>query len=355
VRTYSSHLGRRVPAVAAFTVLAAVGSATASPRPDELHNRIAGVKRHESALQSSIQSDTARVRRLRGPIDDLRVRLDALQTSFAIERRELDTLQGQLRDARARLALLEARLARGRVVLAEQLVADYESSRPDLTTVILESHGFADLLERVELLRRIEHANVRATVEVKAARVGVTRQAARLADLEARQQRITSAVLIQRQEIARLRYALISRRLTYAHDRAQKNARLDTLQSHRRRLERDLAEIQGPSTLDGLVQNGAYGFFQYPGTNYTVGSEPELAARLNNLAKALHLHLIGISGYRTPQHSVEVGGFANDPHTQGEASDTLGVEGVPEATLEQFGLTRPFGGAAEANHIQLLR
>jgi hypothetical protein len=26
---------------------------------------------------------------------------------------------------------------------------------------------------------------------------------------------------------------------------------------------------------------------------------------------------------------------------------------VPEATLNQFGLTRPFPGAAEADHIQL--
>jgi hypothetical protein len=48
-----------------------------------------------------------------------------------------------------------------------------------------------------------------------------------------------------------------------------------------------------------------------------------------------------------------VGGFANDPHTRGEASDTPGVEGVPEATLNQFGLTRPFPGPAEADHIQL--
>jgi uncharacterized protein YcbK (DUF882 family) len=77
-----------------------------------------------------------------------------------------------------------------------------------------------------------------------------------------------------------------------------------------------------------------------------------LAARLDALGRALHLHLIGISGYRSPQHSVEVGGFANDPHTQGMASDTPGVEGVPEATLLRFCLTRPFLGAHEADHIQ---
>lgn len=97
----------------------------------------------------------------------------------------------------------------------------------------------------------------------------------------------------------------------------------------------------------------AYGFFPAPGTNYTVGDEPELARRLNTMAKSLHLHLIGISGYRSPAHSVAVGGFTDDPHTKGEASDTPGVEGVPESTLNQFGLTRPFPGAAEADHIQL--
>src|SRR5207237_9999209 len=98
---------------------------------------------------------------------------------------------------------------------------------------------------------------------------------------------------------------------------------------------------------------GPWGFFQAPGTNYSVGSEPEIASRLDRLGKALHIHLVGISGYRSPQHSVEVGGFANDPHTRGEASDTPGVEGVSEATLNRFGLTRPFAGASEADHIQL--
>jgi hypothetical protein len=101
-----------------------------------------------------------------------------------------------------------------------------------------------------------------------------------------------------------------------------------------------------------VAHGGEWGFFQAAGTNYSVNETPIIAARLDALGRALHLHLIGISGYRSPQHSVEVGGFANDPHTQGIASDTPGVEGVPEATLLQFCLTRPFPGAHEADHIQ---
>lgn len=96
------------------------------------------------------------------------------------------------------------------------------------------------------------------------------------------------------------------------------------------------------------------GFVQAPGTNYSVGEEPQIAAALDRMGRALGIVLTGISGYRTPAHSVEVGGFADDPHTRGDASDTLGTQSIPEATLERFGLTRPFGGAAEADHMQLL-
>jgi hypothetical protein len=103
-----------------------------------------------------------------------------------------------------------------------------------------------------------------------------------------------------------------------------------------------------------VAHGGAYGFFPARGTNYTVNQEPIIAARLDALGKALLLHLIGISGYRTPQQSVAVGGYVNDPHTRGEASDTPGVEGVPEATLNSFCLTRPFPGPREADHIQEL-
>lgn len=108
-------------------------------------------------------------------------------------------------------------------------------------------------------------------------------------------------------------------------------------------------------------EHGGYGFTPdlsaadiAAGGNYTDNQEPLIAQRLDALGKSLHIDLMGISGYRTPAYSVSVGGFADDPHTKGEASDTQGAQTIPEATLEKFGLTRPFPGAAEADHIQLL-
>lgn len=102
-----------------------------------------------------------------------------------------------------------------------------------------------------------------------------------------------------------------------------------------------------------MARTNSIGFFPAAGTDYTQGQEPLIASRLNRLAHALKIRLTGISGFRTPAHSVAVGGSANDPHTTGSASDTGGAERIPESVLERFGLTRPFPGAREANHIQL--
>lgn len=101
------------------------------------------------------------------------------------------------------------------------------------------------------------------------------------------------------------------------------------------------------------LHKGNVGFFAAAGTDYTKGEEPIIARYLGKLGESLHLHLTGISGYRSPSHSVAVGGFRNDPHTRGEASDTPGTEKISEKMLEKFGLTRPFAGAKEADHIQL--
>ena len=100
-----------------------------------------------------------------------------------------------------------------------------------------------------------------------------------------------------------------------------------------------------------------------PGKNMTYGQEPQILTDLRSLANELRKTVYVISGYRTPQHSVAVGGFANDPHTRGEAAD-IGIGGpsldsmfgIKEAQLRAVGLYRPFypASAHEVNHVQLL-
>jgi hypothetical protein len=226
------------------------------------------------------------------------------------------------------------------------------------------------LLNQLGNLKAIEHQNATVIRQVDLARAAVTMQATRLAAIDVRRWRATAAVLVERDQVANLRLSIVGRELVYEHARDRKTTELTAL---RRTLSHEAAVLAqraaaaqanasggvapspgGCASTPFVAHGGEYGLFLAPGTNYTVNEEPVIAARLDLLGKALALHLIGISGYRTPQHSVEVGGFADDPHTRGEASDTPGIEGVPEATLEEYCLTRPFPGPREADHIQEL-
>jgi peptidoglycan hydrolase CwlO-like protein len=361
--TVAAAVSVRARSFVVFLALLTLGVLVAAPVGADLQSSINASRARDRALQAEIRADSRTIDGFQGRIDDVRARLAGIQHSLDLEAAQLAQLRTQLRDARARIVVLRLRLARDREILARQLVGQYESDRPDLISVVLDAHGFADLLERIDQLKRISDQNTTATTRVRAEGIAVRALSQRLTGMVATQQRVTSAQMIQRDQVAQLKFALVARQTVFVRSRSHRNAQLASLRSRRKALEKRLASYQvrvaaayglgSSATAPFSPGGGPYGFFPAPGTNYSVGVEPILAARLDRLGKALHLHLIGLSGYRTPAHSVEVGGFANDPHTRGQASDTPGVEGVPEATLRRFGLTRPFGGAAEADHIQL--
>ena len=115
-----------------------------------------------------------------------------------------------------------------------------------------------------------------------------------------------------------------------------------------------------------VVEASGPGFVADPGTSQTEGQLPDPDRPTECARQALGVTIYGISGYRTPAHSVAVGGFADDPHTKGEAED-IGVNSllrssaaqITEAQLAQYGLYRPFDpsdnpGNTEVNHIQLI-
>jgi hypothetical protein len=121
-----------------------------------------------------------------------------------------------------------------------------------------------------------------------------------------------------------------------------------------------------PADATPFGNHHGWGFVADPGTVQDVGQLPIITRDLNALGIALHVTIDGISGYRTPAHSVAVGGYADDPHTKGEAED-IGVNSllrssaaqISEADLAKFGLYRPFDPTddpnnTEVNHVQLI-
>jgi hypothetical protein len=358
-------------AIASVCLLSAAASMV-SPGSSaaDLVGRYQAGQQRASQLRSRIGGETHRIQWFEGSISSLQARLNVIQSSVAVQEQLLNSVSEQLSQARVRLGLLRADYARDRQTLASELRSEYETPAPTIVNVVVDSGGFNDLVNGLRNLTAIEHTNVIATKAVVSTRDAVRSESIRLAKVQARRRRATAAVVVERDDVAQLRVSIVDRELSVEWARSADTGRLTalhrTLAHEANVLDAQAARARSFSSAASggvappggcvntpfVAHGGSYGFFQSPGTNYSVNEEPVLAGRLDALGKALQLHLIGVSGYRTPQHSVEVGGFADDPHTRGIASDTPGVEGVPESTLEQFCLTRPFGGAREADHIQ---
>ncbi|MEA2183648.1 MAG: hypothetical protein QOF69_2833, partial [Solirubrobacteraceae bacterium] len=119
-------------------------------RIDRAREKIGRKKGTERVLTSEISGYSRRIDRLQGKISKLDNRQQVIQSDLDAKRAELERLRTDLRTERARLVRLRKRVTVTRAMLRVRLVEIYKAEPPDLVTVILNSDGFADLLERSE-------------------------------------------------------------------------------------------------------------------------------------------------------------------------------------------------------------
>jgi murein DD-endopeptidase MepM/ murein hydrolase activator NlpD len=224
--------------------LASSGQSTLQQRIDATRARIGKKKGTEHVLSSDIAAWSHRIRVLQGRIGNLQQREAALQSDLDRKRTELVSIQGRLRDERARLARLRAKLVVGQRALAQRLVEMYKADKPDVLTVILNSHGFADLLERGDFIQRIADQDRRIVTAVRDAKRDAKATADRLDALERRQQRVTALVLVRRNEVAQVKGQLIGTRVGFEHTRAGKAAALNKVQADRSSLQAHLDDLE---------------------------------------------------------------------------------------------------------------
>jgi peptidoglycan hydrolase CwlO-like protein len=209
----------------------------------QLQQRIGAGQSKISALSGAVNAASGHLAQLDSSIAALESRIARIQADLDAKRAELIKLQIELTAARNRLAQLQAFEAHGEAVLAEQLVTSYESSRPDLVTVVLESSGFQDLLERLSFATRIQKQDVRIVRQVRTARREVAAQAVRLGSLEVRQQALTTQVLAERNSLASSQAVLLRQRIAVARARGVKAGQLANVQAQVGGLQHQLSQI----------------------------------------------------------------------------------------------------------------
>jgi peptidoglycan hydrolase CwlO-like protein len=233
---------RRLPR--ALAVILPVGAALAlstGSSSGDLRSQIDANKSAAAALRTEIARDSARISATTGGLNEARARLAALQHDLDAREDQLRSVQTALVAARDRLVYLENRMHQATQALAANLVAEYEGSRPDLVSVILDAHGFSDLLEQVSFMQRVGKQDAQIVSNTRTARAEVSREANRLVTLEQRDRVLTGQILAQRNHVAALQAALQAQQLSALGARSRASSKLSDVNGRLHTLEAKLA------------------------------------------------------------------------------------------------------------------
>jgi peptidoglycan hydrolase CwlO-like protein len=272
---------RRLPGPRGLVTLAAllaVGLAaawTATPRDARgasegaLRNSIHQGKQREQAL-SSAATHLARLERAGArEVAIVEGRLAAAQSDLNAAQARLTATQVRLAAERRRLKRLRSRLAQSRALLQELLRQRYMSAKPDIVSVVLDAKGFADLLERMDFLKRVEHSDTQIVATVRSARRDAGHETVVLAKLQRTRQAEATAVQRERDALAGMEAAAQQRRGALAEAHAARLEALRATRSDRRRAQRTLSRLlaqraKAARAMTGGGRSGAGGPWSIP-------------------------------------------------------------------------------------------
>jgi peptidoglycan hydrolase CwlO-like protein len=245
----------RTLAASAVVLCALLGSDLVTPGVSDLQGQISANQSAASSLKSAIAAETAQIQATSSGLQAAQARLSALQSEVTARVAQLKAVQDQLLAARNHLVELENRMQLASRTLAANLVAKYEGSQPDFVTVILEAHGFSDLIERMNFLQRVGHQDAQILAATRYARQAVARPAQTLEALELRDRQLTNQILARRNQVAALQAALLNRQIAELSARSSKTAKLSDLSAQLKSLEAKAAAQAKTVTVSGIALN----------------------------------------------------------------------------------------------------
>jgi septal ring factor EnvC (AmiA/AmiB activator) len=249
-------------AVLAAGVLTALGVAFAAADPS-LQDKIDSAKSDAGQLSDKVDSQTARIALLTEQAH--RAGAQAMVVAAQVETAEArsEELAKQLDQAQRKLDQLRAEYAEAVKQLDQRLIAIYETTTPDSTTVLLESKGFDDLSTRSDYLQALHDADRRVAEKVASLRDQVAENVHQVADLK-------QSADAQAQQLSEERASLVSAQqaandgaTAVAAARAGTQASLSDAQGQVAQLEQQLAEQQASSSGAPAYLGGPYAIPTY--------------------------------------------------------------------------------------------
>jgi murein DD-endopeptidase MepM/ murein hydrolase activator NlpD len=229
----------------------AAAAKSPSEKLEAVEARIGDAQEHEGVLTSEIAAMGEQISALEGEVADLRTREAAAETELAAKQAKLDRAVAELERAVDRLEKLRSHLKRALISLRERLVAIYMQGSPDVTSLVLGSADYGDLVataryldairsndealaERVRTLRNraqyLVEVRIDAKATIEAARNAIAARERRLestrASLETRQGELIAARAARRSSLNGIRGAIHQHEEVAAELRAEIQAQL---------------------------------------------------------------------------------------------------------------------------------
>jgi septal ring factor EnvC (AmiA/AmiB activator) len=211
-------------------LVAAVGSAGAT-EAEKLEAKLSSARDEASALSSRLQATTAELASAEAEAEDAAAEEEELTQLLAEGRERAAELARRLKVTQHRLAVEKARLRRSRRVLAQRLVAIYESGTPTTADLVLGAGDYEDFVAQNDYLRAISEADSALADRVAEVRAAVHQQVLRVADLKAEAIAYDERLEAAREEIAAVRAAAEDAASRLQSLRASREASLATLKS----------------------------------------------------------------------------------------------------------------------------
>jgi murein DD-endopeptidase MepM/ murein hydrolase activator NlpD len=253
-------------ALAAFVLLPMPGMGEQlSTRIDAQRHKVAVKLHHEGVLTTTISGFNNRIVGLQGSIRGLQQREAKIQVTLSQKRAELAQIQNQLQIVQDRLVRLRQQLGVAKGQLAARLVDDYKTDPPDIVTVILEAHGFDDLLTRADFLERISKQDQQVVSTVRTLKDETTKQQNQLTDLQGKAQAAANQILAQRNAVAAAKGKLVGTRDLLQRARDGRKAVLAKVRSSRMKAQEDLNSLLAQqSRIESQLRSAAPNAFSGP-------------------------------------------------------------------------------------------
>jgi murein DD-endopeptidase MepM/ murein hydrolase activator NlpD len=243
-------LARRLGSIAALGLVVAAALLVCGSGPagaasiGQLQQRISSGKSTISSLSGALSTTSSHLSQLNARIDALQAQISDMEAKLHTDQAELFTIQLQQTAARNRLHRLERFEAQAEAALSRRMVSTFEADRPDLVTVVLESSGFQDLLERISFAQRIQKQDIQIVTKVRAARRAVSAQAVHLGALEVKQRAVTEQIAHERNTLVGAQEAVLRQRIAVAQTRSHQAGQLAGARDQVASLQHQLSQAQ---------------------------------------------------------------------------------------------------------------